>query len=82
MNGEVYQHLIDKVGMTQVGAAKFFGVDERTSRRWVKGELTIPDSVALLLPVMFKIGLTPYHVLAIKELVNKEVQLETIDVSV
>jgi hypothetical protein len=49
-----YVATLKRLGLTQVGAARLFGVDPRTSRRWVAGDLVIPRSVALALRLMVK----------------------------
>ena len=67
MTGEQYQNAIDHIGMTQVGSARFFGVHERTPRRWISGSLTIPSAVAMLLRVMIHYSLTPDNVLHIAQ---------------
>jgi len=38
-----------KAGMTQVDFAKMIGVNDRTVRRWISGELPVPTYVALIL---------------------------------
>jgi hypothetical protein len=53
-----YQAALDRLGLSQVGAAELFGVDPRTSRRWVAGDLVIPRAVALALRLMMKHGVT------------------------
>lgn len=57
-----YRAAIDKLGLSQRGAAAFLGVDERTSRRWALGEAQIPESVAMLLRLMIKLKLKPEDV--------------------
>ena len=47
-----YRAHLDRLGLSQVGAARLFGVDPRTSRRWVAGDLAIPKAVALALRLM------------------------------
>jgi plasmid maintenance system antidote protein VapI len=54
-----YQDTIDRLGLSQVGAARLFGVDPRTSRRWVAGDLVIPRAVALALRLMVAHGTAP-----------------------
>jgi hypothetical protein len=53
-----YATAIDRLGLSQVGAARLFGVDPRTSRRWISGDLVIPRSVALALRLMVAHGVT------------------------
>lgn len=47
-----YQAALDGLGLSQVGAARLFGVDPRTSRRWALGEASVPPAVALALRLM------------------------------
>ncbi|MGE0278424.1 MAG: helix-turn-helix domain-containing protein [Nitrospiraceae bacterium] len=54
-----YRAAIEKLGLSQRGAAAFLGVDERTSRRWALGEAQIPESVSMLLKLMIRLKLTP-----------------------
>ena len=42
MTPDEYREALDSLGLSQVGAAKLLGVDERTSRRWAIGERGIP----------------------------------------
>jgi DNA-binding transcriptional regulator YiaG len=62
MNGEEFRATIKKVGMTQVEAAEFFGVNESSCRRWISGKYPIPKPVAVLLRMMDRKGLTPENV--------------------
>lgn len=54
-----YEAAIEKLGLSQRGAGRFLGVDERTSRKWVAGDSRIPESAAKLLRLMVKLGLKP-----------------------
>jgi DNA-binding transcriptional regulator YiaG len=38
-----YRAAIDKLGLSQVAAARLLGVDARTSRRWANGERDVPS---------------------------------------
>lgn len=53
-----YREAIESLGLSQVGAARLFGVDPRTSRRWALGELPVPRAVELALKLMLKHGVT------------------------
>lgn len=57
-----YRASIEKLGLSQRGAAAFLGVDERTSRRWALGEAQIPESVSLLLKLMIRLKIKPEDV--------------------
>jgi DNA-binding transcriptional regulator YiaG len=52
MKPEEYRRCIDGLGMTQVEAAHFFSVDERTSRRWASGEVPIPFAIKVTLGLL------------------------------
>lgn len=47
-----FQAAIDRLGLSQVGAARLFGSDPRTARRWALGERSIPEPVAIILRLM------------------------------
>jgi hypothetical protein len=47
-----FQAAIDRLGLTQVGAARLFGSDPRTARRWALGERSIPEPIAILLRLL------------------------------
>ena len=54
-----YRIALADLGLSQVGAAKLFGVHERTSRRWAAGDLDIPQGVAIALRLMIRFDATP-----------------------
>ena len=66
-----YRDLIEKLGMTQVGAAKFLDVGERTSRRWATDEIDVPLGVIMLLEIMVKHGITPHDARALGGMPDK-----------
>lgn len=49
MNPDEYRAAIEKLGLSQVAAARLLGVDERTSRRWANGERDVPAPAARFL---------------------------------
>jgi|tagenome__1003787_1003787.scaffolds.fasta_scaffold20068067_1 hypothetical protein len=59
---EGYALAIEALGLSQRDAGVFLGVNERTSRRWVLGESTIPESAAKLLRLMVRLKLSPEDV--------------------
>ena len=67
MTGHEYRLALDCVGMSQVGAARFFGVDASTSRRWISDKLVVPRAVSMLLAVMIRYKLTPDAVIALED---------------
>lgn len=59
MTPKQYAAAIERLGLSQRGAAAFLGVNERTSRAWVSGQSRIPESAAKLLRLMVRLGLKP-----------------------
>jgi hypothetical protein len=57
-----YRDAIERLGLTQVDAARFLRVDPRTSRRYALGEGSIPTPLAMLLRLMLKLKLSPEEV--------------------
>lgn len=58
MTGAQYQTAIDALGLSQLAAARFLKIGDRTSRRYVAGGL-IPQPTAMLLRLMVERGITP-----------------------
>lgn len=52
MTAKQFQSAIDRLGLSQVGAARLFGADPRTARRWALGERSVPGAVVILLRLM------------------------------
>jgi hypothetical protein len=63
MKAKEYRAALAALRLSQGAAAKFLGVDPRTSRRWALGEVPVPRPVALLLRVMVRHKLSPNDVL-------------------
>lgn len=59
MTPKQYAEAIERLGLSQRGAGKFLGVDERTSRKWIAGDARIPESAAKLLRLMVRLKLKP-----------------------
>jgi hypothetical protein len=59
MTAKQYADAIDRLGLTQVGAGRFLGIDPRQSRRWIAGDARVPESVAKLLRLMIRLKLKP-----------------------
>ena len=53
-----YREAIARLGLTQVAAGEFLIGNPRTSRRWASGESPVPKSVAMLLGLMVRLGLS------------------------
>lgn len=56
MTPDSYRASLAGLGLSQVGAARLFGVDPRTSRRWAAGDLEIPKAVQIALKLMLIVG--------------------------
>jgi hypothetical protein len=52
MTAKQFQNAIDRLGLSQVGAARLVGADPRTARRWALGERSVPEAVAIILRLM------------------------------
>ena len=52
MSANDYRKAIAELGLNQVTAGRFLGVDPRTSRRYALGEVKIPEPTAMLLRLM------------------------------
>ena len=61
MTANQYRSVLDKLGLTQAGAAEFLGVSIRTSHGYANGE-PIPDRYAKLLRLMVRLNLKPEDV--------------------
>lgn len=54
-----YQKSILKIGWNQIQAAKFLGIDPRTSRRYAAGELRTPAPIQVILDNMLRMKPKP-----------------------
>ncbi len=63
MTATEYRETIAALGLSQVGAARLLGVDERTSRRWTSGERDIPAPAARFLRFLVAAKIKPERVL-------------------
>ncbi len=52
MTPNQFRAALDRIDLTQVGAANLFGVNPRTVRDWIAGETRIPETAAILLRLM------------------------------
>lgn len=53
-----YALALQRLGWSQVGAAKILGIDPRTSRRYISGDLQPPQPLTLLLRVLVNLKRT------------------------
>jgi DNA-binding transcriptional regulator YiaG len=68
MTNHEYRDLLTALGLTQAGAARLLGVDERTSRRWAAGERDIPPPAARFLRFLLEAKISPDRVLKLLSL--------------
>ena len=54
MTANEYRKALDRLGINQQAAGRFFGVGSRTAGRWAQGQARIPMPVAILLRLMLK----------------------------
>lgn len=58
MSPDDYRAALEKLGLSQVAAARLLGVDDRTSRRWACGERDIPPPAVRFLRYLIATGTT------------------------
>lgn len=66
MTAKQFQAAIDRLGLSQVGAARLLGADPRTARRWSLGERSVPEPVAIILRLMLAGKITADDIEGIK----------------
>jgi transcriptional regulator with XRE-family HTH domain len=49
MTSDAFRAALDRLGLTQAGAARLLGVNDRTARKWACGETPVPETVRRLL---------------------------------
>lgn len=52
MTPNQFRNALDRLGLSQAGAAALVGADPRTGRRWALGERAVPECVAILLRLL------------------------------
>lgn len=52
MTAKQFSSALDRLGLSQLGAARLFNANGRTARRWALGERSVPEPVAILLRLM------------------------------
>jgi hypothetical protein len=62
-----YRKAIAQLGLSQAAAARFFSVNERSSRRWASGEHKVPRFIEILLGLMLKFDVKPADIPQIAE---------------
>lgn len=58
MTGREFGEMIDKLGLSRAGAARFLEVNDTTVRRWAKSVNPVPRPVAIALVLMERYELT------------------------
>lgn len=59
MTARQYAAAIKKLGLSQVRAARFFGLSDRQGHRLANGEVELPPAIAHLLTLMLKHRVLP-----------------------
>lgn len=52
MTANQFKTALARLGLTQVGAARLLKADDRTVRRWIAGERSIPWSIATIIRLL------------------------------
>ncbi len=52
MTPNQFRAALDRLKLSQLGAARLVGADPRTARRWALGERDVPECVAILLRLL------------------------------
>lgn len=52
MTPNQFRAALDRLKLSQLGAARLVGSDPRTARRWALGERDVPECVAILLRLL------------------------------
>lgn len=52
MTANQFRTALSRLELSQLGAARLFGADGRTARRWALGERAVPPCIAILLKLM------------------------------
>lgn len=62
-----FQTAIDRLGLSQVAAAKLVKADPRTARKWVAGVNKVPECVAILLRLLLAGKVTVTDIEAVRK---------------
>lgn len=52
MTANQFRTALDRLGLSQLGAARVFNANDRTVRRWAIGERSVPSGVAIVLRLL------------------------------
>lgn len=67
MTPNQFRNALDRLGLSQLGAARLFDADGRTARRWALGERSVPPGVAILLRLLMAGKITADDIEATKK---------------
>jgi pyocin large subunit-like protein len=59
MSPSEFRAALAALGLPVVGAARVFGVNQRTAQRWASGEQEVPRAVELALTLMVRFKVDP-----------------------
>lgn len=59
MTAKQFRDALDRLGLSQLGAARLFNANDRTARRWALGERSVPEGVSILLRLLLAGKITP-----------------------
>lgn len=62
MTGKQYRDAIGRLGLSQQAAGRFLGLSPSSAGRYARGDVTIPEAVAMLLRYMIRENLKPEDV--------------------
>jgi len=63
MSGARFTALLDQLGLSQRGASRFMGINERTARYYASGASPVDPRTAMLLEIMVTYKITPEQAL-------------------
>lgn len=59
MTSDQFRAALAALGLPVTGAAKVFGVNQRTAQRWASGEQDVPRAVEIALRLMIRFKVDP-----------------------
>ena len=61
-----FRNALRRLDLTQQGAARLLGADDRTARRWALGERAVPSCVAIVLKLLVAEKITAADIEAVR----------------
>jgi hypothetical protein len=65
MRSSEYGEILNRLGLTHVGAGCMFGINHRTSRKYALGERRVPRAVAIVLQLMLDLAISEEEIRAV-----------------